>query len=375
MPRRGENIYRRKDGRWEARYICGRKQGGEARYKSVYASSYEKVKEKLKAVCKEQSCEKTPKAMTVEALCTQWLEDVKISLKPPSFAKYSNTVHTHIIPPFQGVKLRSITTSQVNAFIKEKSLFGRLDGKGGLSAKTVRDMATLFKEILQYAVKKGYLTAFDFDFTLPKNASKEVCVLTVSEQARLQSYIQRNLDIEKLGVLLCLYTGIRIGELCALKWKNVDFEANIITVRKTLQRISNVEENAKTKTIITIDKPKSSHSIRNIPLPSFLKKTLKKYKIRYHPEAYVLTGEISRFVEPRLYEKWFKKYLQESKIEDVKFHVLRHTFATRALEEGIDPKTLSEILGHSSTKFTMERYVHSSLELKKAGIEKLFAFY
>ena len=379
MPRHGENIYRRKDGRWEARYIEGRKINGEAIYKSVYASSYETVKNKLKN--RMAGTDDTPAdsnincTLNMEQLCVEWLGDIRISLKQSSFAKYYNTVYSHIIPPLSGVKIKTLTNIQVNAFIKEKSVIGRLDGNGGLSAKTVRDIAIILKEIIQYAVKKGYLAGFDYDFTLPKLPTKEINVLTVTEQSRLISYLHGNLDIEKIGVLLCLYTGIRIGELCALTWKDIDFDMDIIRIRKTLQRIRNVEDSAETKTIITIDFPKSETSMRDIPLPSFLKNTMKQYQAQYKADAYVLTGETKKFIEPRLYEKWFKNYLREAKIEDTKFHVLRHTFATRALEKGIDHKTLSEILGHSSAKFTMECYAHSSFDLKKSSIEKLIDYY
>jgi len=176
-------------------------------------------------------------------------------------------------------------------------------------------------------------------------------------------------DYLKAGILICLFMGIRIGELCALKWQDIDLEADEIRISKTIQRIKNTEPNPTTKTKIIIDTPKSETSIRAIPIPDFLFKILKALKS--NNDCYFLTGKPDKFIEPRLYQMKFKKFLEECKIRDVTFHTLRHTFATRAVESGFDTKSLSEIIGHTDINFTYRRYVHPSMIHKKAHLEKM----
>jgi len=198
--------------------------------------------------------------------------------------------------------------------------------------------------------------------------------LTVSEQEKLKNHIQNNLDCKSLGVLISLYTGVRLGELCALQWKDIDFYEEEIKVTKTLQRIKNTDENDNRKTKVIIDKPKSVKSVRNIPLPSFLFNILKEYRKGYTADTYILTGNL-RYMDNRVYQDKFKQYIKLAGLQDINFHATRHTFATRAIEHGIDVKTVSELLGHSSVKFTLERYVHSSKEHKKQSMEKMAACY
>lgn len=206
----------------------------------------------------------------------------------------------------------------------------------------------------------------------PKVTTKELAVLKNTEFIRLVSYVHITFKIQKIGILLSLFMGIRLGEICALQWKDVNFTEETIRIEKTMQRIKNLDKNAVTKTKIVIDKPKSQKSIRDIPIPSFMVDLMKKYKT--DKEKYLLTGTVE-FIEPRVYQDMFKSYLKESEIEDINFHALRHTFATRAIEQGFDIKSLSEILGHSSVKFTLERYVHPSSEYKKQNLDKLKIFY
>ena len=212
------------------------------------------------------------------------------------------------------------------------------------------------------------------DLIKPKQEQQELIVLTKSEQKELVRYLQQDTDKIKLGVLISLYTGIRLGELCALKWSDIDIPNGTLKIDKTIQRIKNTDKYASSKTKIVIDKPKSQKSIRVVPIPSFLHEKLWNQRNRYWVNAYVLSGTYM-YVEPRIYQKHFKRVLKEANIKEVNYHALRHTFATRAIESGIDVKTLSEILGHSNIKFTLERYVHSSEELKKQSIEKLAICY
>lgn len=375
MPRRGENIYKRKDGRWEARYIKNYDLNGKAKYSSIYAKSYTEVKELLKQ--QNTKCETDKKVfctINMKQLCDEWLESVRITLKPSSYAKYYYTVHCHIIHCIGNIKVKYISNAFIEQFIREKSENGKLDGSGGLSSKTVHDLLSILVQIIKYAEKKNYISDFDYDIVQPKNNTSELPVLSIIEQNKLMQYVLQNLDTYKLGVLFALYTGIRLGELCALTWKDIDFDTGTLRINKTIQRIKNTDSFDTAKTKIIIDTPKSQKSIRNIPIPSFFLNILKSYCSKYHSNNYILSGT-KKYIEPRNYQTKFKKYLKEANISDINFHALRHTFATRAIEQGFDVKSLSEILGHSTVRFTLERYVHSAYELKKQSMEKLSLYY
>jgi len=306
--------------------------------------------------------------------CDEWLDHIQISLKPQTHANYYNIINSQIKPYFKDFH-GELSNTDVNEMIRHKATNGRLDGTGGLSAKTIQDMVEVLKQIIKFMIKKKYISGFEYDFILPKPQNTSIEVLTPNEQTKLTSYINNNFNAEKIGVFLALYAGLRIGEVCALKWEDMDFHSETISITKTMQRIKNTDKNAKTKTKIIIDTPKSDKSIRLVPLPPFLIDLLRPFKDSYSNEAYVLTGSVQQFIEPRLYEKMFKRCLEEAKIDYINFHALRHTFATRAIEQGFDAKTLSEILGHSSVEFTLKKYVHSSMDLKKKNMERMAACY
>lgn len=363
MPRRGENIRKRIDGRWEGRYIEKYDINGKACYRSVYASSYSEIKTKLKdhqnSQLKTIQC-----SVTVEELCNEWLLNKKSMIKESTYMNYYTVIQNHIIPFYKNKKTRFITSESVDAFIKAKLLI--------LSEKTVHDIITIFKQIIKYAVSKKYIGYFEFEITQPKIPTNDLTVLDNYEHNKLINYIQLTFDVNKTGILLSLFMGLRIGEICALKWKDIDFQNKILKISKTMQRIKNLDVNAVNKTKIIIDTPKSQKSVREIPIPSFMFVLLNEYKS--NEDNYVLTGTPD-FIEPRVYETMFKKYLKEAGMKDINFHALRHTFATRAVEQNFDIKSLSEILGHSSVKFTLERYVHPSKEYKRMNMEKMAAFY
>ena len=177
------------------------------------------------------------------------------------------------------------------------------------------------------------------------------------------------MDECKFGTLLALLTGMRIGEICALKWESISLEEQIIKIKSTMQRLHDYESLDSGKTKIVISSPKSDTSARIIPLTDYITNLCRKYIAV--PSAYVLTGRSNRFIEPRTLQYKMEKYVKECNLSGVHFHTLRHTFATRCVEVGFEIKSLSEILGHSSPKITLERYVHSSLELKRDNMNKL----
>ncbi|MCL2446577.1 MAG: site-specific integrase [Oscillospiraceae bacterium] len=366
MPRRGENIRKRKDGRWEGRYIAGRTPDGKAIYKSVYGYSYAEVKEKLKNI--DQQPPKIDvvfslQGMPVEMICKEWLEDIRVKVKASTRGNYIGHVDTHIIPYFDDMGGNQLTNETANAFIRAK-----IDS--GLSKKTVCDIALILLQIIEFAERKKYIANFDYnDIFIPKASKIQVPVLSVADDNKLVSYCFSHIDHSTAGVLLARYTGIRLGELCALTWRDIDFEAGLLHIRKTLQRIKNTDPNAKSKTKIIIDTPKSACSIRSIPIPDFFLSELKKLKGNQDLDCYILSGT-RKYVEPRLFQKRFTKILVLACVMHINIHVLRHTFSTRAIALGFDIKALSEILGHASVKFTLECYVHSSDELKKMYMER-----
>lgn len=193
-------------------------------------------------------------------------------------------------------------------------------------------------------------------------------VLTPKEQDALAAVLVHNMDRYKFGVLLSLYTGIRIGELCALQWGDFDTNLSTMMVRKTMQRVKNTDNQSNSKTKIIITEPKSPCSVREIPLPPFMVEVAKPFQT--NPDAFVLSGTVSQYVEPRTMQNRFQTYVKQSGIASANFHALRHSFATRCVELSFDIKTLSTILGHASVNITLNRYVHSSMELKKANMSK-----
>ena len=202
-----------------------------------------------------------------------------------------------------------------------------------------------------------------------KKKDREMRVLNLSEQKALLNVLLHDMDLYKFGVMLSLYTGIRVGELCALQWEDISLSNSILKVRKTMQRIQDTNAGATTKTKIIITEPKSQCSIRDIPLPEFIVDIAKQFADA--PKAFILSGKKKKYIEPRTMQNRFKALVVESKIDDANFHCLRHTFATRCVEVGFEIKSLSEILGHANVNITLNRYVHSSFDLKYSNMNKL----
>ena len=278
-----------------------------------------------------------------------------------------------MIPYFRG-KASQLTNEAVNQFVKDKLQHGRLDGKGGLSPKRVHDILSILLQAIQYGEKKGAIVGFDYDIIRPKIEPMELPVLTAGEENSLLDYVKVNLDHKKLGVMLALYTGVRLGELCALQWRDINFSEGTLSITKTLQRIQDTDPTSTAKTKMVIDAPKSRKSIREIPLPASLLCVLKEWKNGQPSDFHVLSGK-RKYVDPRVYQDNFKGYLEQAKVQEHSIHALRHTFATNAVARGFDVKNLSEILGHSSVRFTLEKYVHGSMDTKRASMERYAACY
>jgi Site-specific recombinase XerD len=369
MSRKGENIYKRKDGRWEARYIKSRGADGHAVYGYIYRRSYQEAKKaqaeaRVKCISGRTNKKLPDSRQNLEEYLIMWLQSARTGIKKSTFSNYSGLIHRHIIPAIGKIPLAQLSCKSVQEYINRELETGRLDGGGGISVKTAKDIIGLLKHCIKPI-------GIELQIILPHYSPPKIRILTPAERSALISAAKDKDNTEGLGVLLSLFTGIRIGELCSLKWRDVSFDEGVLKISKTIRRIEN-NENQDSKTIMVIDKPKSDCSIRNIPLSQFLLSQMIPAKENAGEEDYILSG-CNRYVEPRCCQYRFKKFIKAAGIEDINFHVLRHTFATRCVELGIDVKTLSQILGHSNVNVTLNRYVHPAFEYQKECMEKVAA--
>ena len=351
MARRGENIYKRKDGRWEGRYKAGYNDKGKAKYRSIYGKSYQAVKEKLLLLKSVPAITKTSGKLTVKELFGEWLSAVRLRVKASTYANYSMKVDKHILPEFGEMCYDCLTVKMLHSFIEQKL-------NSGLSAKYVSDIVVVFKSMSKYVSSVHGFHNPIADVILPKSAKPELHLYSNEQQGMLCQYLLENFNTTSLCILLSLYAGLRIGEVCGLKWSDMDFEKSILTVSRTVQRIRS--ENTR-GTRLLIDVPKSKSSKRSIPIPAFLAEMLKK--LRGNVNAYILSGS-SDVTEPRTMQHRFKAILKKANMPSINYHSLRHMFATNCIKAGFDVKTLSELLGHASVETTLNRYVHSSMERK-----------
>lgn len=370
MPRRGENIFKRKDGRWEGRYIKGRDENGKAKYGSVYGKKYGEVKEKLFEAKQNMMSERIPlkPSLLFEEVLELWMETNQIRYKAATESRYRYLIDRHIVPELGKIPVQSLTALRINTFLQDKLETGRLDQNGGLSPSYVRSMMLIINSALQLAVQENICSPLKTPvYKLPPE-KKALQILNRVEQEKLERYLYQDLNSTKLGILISLYTGMRIGEVCALRWEDIDWENGIINVHSTVTR---VYRKGMDGTQLLIDSPKTKASKRSIPIPSVLLPVI--YEIKKGSKSDFVISDKETFLNPRTYEYRYHRILEECGIEDMNYHILRHTFATRCIEVGMDMKSLSEIMGHASISITMNTYVHSSLDLKRTQIEKLSA--
>ena len=371
MPRKGENIYKRKDGRWEGRYIKKYDINNKAVYGYVYGHSYTEVKTKLsnaKSSMINQDNNIIKGNKDLEYYSLKWIDESRNTFKQSTYVKYINIVQNHLIPTIGQYMIATITTDLVKKLIDEKRNAGNIKTGKGLSAKSIRDIVSVLRMILLYAESEGEKVNCNFDMISVKTVITKNEYLNKNEQMILTKYLISDIDYIKLGILICLYTGLRIGEICAIQFKDILMKEKILTVTKTMQRIQNFSD-SKQKTDVIITSPKSQTSVREIPIPDFLIEILSGF--RNPPNAYLLTGRSDKYMEPRTLYNKFKACVKQCGIKEITFHQLRHRFATYCIEVGFEIKSLSEILGHSSVNITLNRYVHSSMELKRINMSKL----
>ena len=365
---KGENIYRRKDGRWEGRYKKGYDTHSNIQYGYCYGHSYKEVKEKLdfaraNIMFNPPPLNGSPYEKEFTTYCVQWLHINKTRLKNSTYDKYESMLANHIKPSIGHLHITELTSDVVTAFTNEMLYEKRL------AVKTVRDILGFVHITINYAQADIGNSLPPVIISYPKTERRELRVLSMEEQRCLTEYLLQDLDIYKFAVLLSLFTGLRIGEICALQWRDVSIESKTVTVNHTVLRIRNPDFCSPHKTILQMESPKTLFSYRTIPITDSLAELFKRFLIQ-EPEAFVMTGK-TYFMDPRKLQRKLKTYTDELHLHNIHFHTMRHTFATRCIELGCDTKTLSEILGHSSISITMNRYVHPSLEHKRKNITKL----
>ncbi len=367
MGRHGENIRKRKDGRWEGRYLVYDKEKGKKVYRSVYARSYEAVREKLEDK-KGQLLNYTnksegkqhricPEDVNLDIVAQEWLTEVMKKRKRSTYIKYHLTYHRYIQEFLQSATLSELTNEEVRQKIS-----------GQYSDSVYKSIYCILNQILKFASERYNVMVPLLKKSVSDVRNAPVKVLAKSEQRKLIDVLSIEMDRFKMAVLMCLFTGLRLGELCALKWVDIDFENKLLIVNRTVQRL--YAEGYRTKTVLTETSPKSAYSRREIPLSDKALELFLKFK---NNKEYVFGGE--KPLEPKNLQYHFKKILKEAEISDKNFHILRHTFSTNCIEGGTDVKSLSEMLGHSDVQITLNRYVHPSMETKRQYINNLLEIY
>ncbi len=351
------NIYLRKDGRWEGR-IPKPTENGIRKYKSFFGSSREEVMRKMDGFI-EENMRKSAVSVSFESVFKEWFQSVQYRIKESTAANYRMKADKHILPIFGHKCMTNLNENLVYEFIEQKR-------SEELSDRYIADMITLMRSVCRYAARKYSIQNPMSDIRIFKKKPAEVRILEKEEHHKLNQHVTKHHNRNNLGILLAMMTGIRIGELCALQWADIDLEKRILTVRKTIQRIQCKGGKSKTRLIIT--EPKSESSKREIPLPESIIPYLMEFIGNL--EQYVLSGT-EKPVEPRTMQNRFAAVLRNVKLPSVHFHSLRHYFASDCIRLGFDIKSLSELLGHGSVEITLNRYVHSSLEQKREYMNRI----
>ena len=367
-PRHGENIYKRRDGRYEGRYVIGKTIAGKTRFGYVYGYQYKEVRNELLRKKTEQLKENGHAARRCGVLLCDWLRswlenELLGSVKESSYQTYLRQINVHLLPALGSLPLSEVTPAIVHDFVT------RLEG-AGFAHSTVKGTPRLLNAALRSAQEEGLIL---------KNPCKKIRVqlkeaakqrvLSRSEQEMLRKTAVAQDD---LSTLLSLYAGLRLGEVCALKWSDIDWEKKTITVRRTAQRMASAKNNKGKRTLRMIGPPKSKRSHRVLSIPDFLFALLKKIRPAANADAYIF-GKADRAADPRTMQRRFQRLTRGLGLSGVHFHTLRHSFATRLMELGVDIQTISALLGHQSAKTTLDFYCHSLSEQQLYAVSLLAA--
>ena len=359
LARRGENIRKRIDGRWEGRYLIV--VNGNKKYRSVYARSYNEVRQKLFDIKKETEqvegelafSENNVANRNIDEISQLWLIDIKNKRKYSTYRKYTDVYKRYIQESFGRLSPEEMTQDLMAKTLPQS-----------LSTSLYRSIYCVLNQILLYGNRHCNTPKIRLQIENVCESPKPVQTLNLADQKKLCGYLFSDLDSYKLGILICLNMGLRLGEICALKWEDIDFQCRTVHINRTVQRLS--VEKGTTKTALCETIPKTSCSIREIPIPEFLYPILLSYK---DDGIYVL-NKVSP-MDPRTYQYKFHSYLEKAIVKPSHFHALRHTFATNCISNGADVKSVSEMLGHSNVNITLNKYVHPSMDTKRNILDSL----
>lgn len=299
---------------------------------------------------------------TIREIAAAWKEYKRPYVKQSTMAAYVLILENHILPTFG--EDNSLPEQSVQAFVLHKI-------ESGLSTKSIKDILIVLKMVMKFGVKKEWMTYYEWDIKYPPSSENKVLdVLSVTNHRKILNHIQSHFTFMGLGIYISLSTGLRIGEICALKWSDINVTDGILTVNRTIERIY-IIEGKKKHTELVINTPKTKNSCREIPMNKELLGMLKPLKKVVNDDYYILTND-ERPTEPRTYRNYYKRLMEKLDIPKLKYHGLRHSFATRCIEVGCDYKTVSVLLGHSNISTTLNLYVHPNMEQKKRCIDKVF---
>lgn len=305
--------------------------------------------------------------MLFKEVLEMWLNEKKEYVKESTYAYYSFEVQNYVMPMLGNKTVQDITEEYIQGVVLYWQKEGMENGHP-LKKSTVQNLVMLIKQVFRYAAKKKIIenVMLEIHFA-PQTESKRIQVFSQEEQNRLIQAVLEELSYKTFGILLCINSGLRIGELCALKWSDIDFSGRVIHIDKTLQRIYMQDASPRTQIIIT--SPKTATSIRDVPISNKVVEIIGQFR-DINMEGYVLSNE-EQYIEPRTFRKFYSDFLERHGIDMHHFHCLRHTFATRCIENGADYKSVSEILGHTTINTTLNMYVHPQMEEKRKCVELL----
>ena len=299
---------------------------------------------------------------SIAEIANLWKEDKKAFVKVSTYSAYLLILQNHILPYFG--EMTDVREADVQAFAMKKL-------QDGLCQKSIKDILVVLKMIVRFGAKNGWCDYVEWDIRFPTVQEKpQLDVLSVGNHRKMLDYIQSHFTFKNLGIYICLTGGLRIGEVCALQWKDVDIERGVLMIRKTVERVYILDGDQR-HTELMIGHPKTMNSVREVPMTTELYRMLKPFRKVVNPDFYLLTNEPYP-TEPRTYRNYYKRLMEKLGIPQIKFHGLRHSFATRCIESNCDYKTVSVILGHSSINTTLNLYVHPNTEQKKKCIDKMF---
>lgn len=369
MTRRGESIFLRKDRSRMAR--IGEHRCGERSYRSTCGRTCGEItakNERRFGFRQSETAVIAEKPVSFLRTAEHWLISVKSSVKESTYTRYHRTVYSYLMPYFGKYALQMINLQAVDRFKNELLTVGGKRGNG-LSEKTVIDILSVLKLILTHAAGEGYSVMNVGLIRNPRRTRGEIPILPQAKLEKLEEVLLDSGDRLSLGILLTLHTGIRNGELCGLRWGDIDFSSKTMRICRTVERIADLDPFTPTKTKVVVSEPKTESSYREIPMPRTLCKYLKLK--RSAPETYILTGT-DKPSEPHTLYVRYERFLHRHGFDGYTFHALRHTFATRGIEAGVDVKSLSELLGHSDVTTTLRCYVHPSANQKRRQMEIVF---